>query len=77
MYIVVSPFQILKEVIQVTADEEVTWIAPLKGMTAGIGSGAYYMIRQWLVGGWDVVTFWTPAGNDWQPLLETHLVPEV
>ena len=76
-YIVASPFQIPKEIIQTAAGEDTTWIAPLKGMTAGVGSGLYSAIRQDFAGLWDIITFWTPAGRDWKPLFETSLIPEV
>ena len=77
-YLLASPFQIPKEIIQTTGESDVVWIAPLKGMTEGLGSGIYNMLRQGMSGMFDILTFFTPAGRDWQPLFEpTSLIPEI
>ncbi|MBI1977691.1 MAG: hypothetical protein HYS55_02950 [Candidatus Omnitrophica bacterium] len=76
-YIVASPFQLPKEIIQVASEEESPWIAPWKGMSQGAGSGLYQMGRQGIAGIWDLFTFWTPADRDWKSLFDTSLFPEV
>ena len=78
VYLVASPFQLPKEVIQIAAQSEHFYLAPFKGVTAGAGSGLYNTGRQVIAGFWDIFTFWTPAGRDWGPLYESvSLFPEV
>ncbi|MBI4357849.1 MAG: hypothetical protein HY584_00995 [Candidatus Omnitrophica bacterium] len=77
-YVIASPFQIPKEVIQTAGEAEPVWLAPWKGIAAGGGSGLYHMGRQGLSGLWDILTFGTPAGRDWDPLFEpASFVPEI
>ena len=77
-YIVASPFQIPKEVIQKASEADQVYLAAWKGAAEGSGSGLYQAGRQWLAGFWDIFTFWTPAGRNWGPLFEpSSLVPEV
>ncbi|MBI4372586.1 MAG: hypothetical protein HY585_02515, partial [Candidatus Omnitrophica bacterium] len=78
VYIVASPFQLPKEIIQTAAEADPVWLAPWKGFAQGGGAGLYQMGRQGIAGFWDLFTFWTPAERDWEPLYETSsLVPEV
>ena len=77
-YVVASPFQIPKEMIQKASEADKVYLAALKGVAEGAGSGVYQCSRQIMAGLWDVVTFWTPAGRNWGPLFEsTSLFPEV
>lgn len=79
VHLAASPFQIPKEVIETTGETHSDiWIAPFRGMTEGIGVGIYQMGRQGMSGLVDIVTFWTPAGHDWDPVFEsTSLFPEM
>ena len=77
-YIVASPFQIPKEVIQKASEADPVYLVALKGGFEGVGSGIYQTGRQIVAGFWDIFTFWTPAGRNWGPLFEaSSLVPEV
>ncbi len=77
-YIVASPFQIPKEIIQKAAEADRIYLAAFKGVAEGAGSGVYQTGRQVMAGVWDVLTFWTPAGRNWGPLFESiSLFPEV
>lgn len=77
-YVVASPFQLPKGVIDATAESETVWIAPIRGMSAGAGNGLFHVFRQFSAGMFDIFTFWTPAGRDWEPLFEAKsLLPEV
>ena len=77
-HVIASPFQIPKEVIETTGEGETIWLAPWKGMTEGIGAGLYQFSRQVISGLADIITFWTPAGMDWDPIVEpTTLFPQV
>ncbi len=77
-YVVASPFQIPKEIIQKAAEADRVYLVALKGVTEGVGSGVFQMGRQVMAGGWDILTFWTPAGRKWGPLFESNsLFPEV
>jgi len=73
-----SPFQIPKEVIQVASETEPFYMSSWKGMTTGLGNGLYQMGRQMYSGMFDVYTFPTPAGRDWEPIFASEtLFPEV
>lgn len=77
-YIIASPFQIPKEVIQKAAEADPVYLAAWKGVAEGGGSGFYKAGRQMIAGFWDIFTFATPAGRDWGPLFEpSSLFPEV
>ena len=77
-YIVASPFQLPKEIIQTAGEADPVWLAPWKGFAQGAGAGLYQMGRQGIAGFWDVLTFWTPAGREWGPLFEpSSLFPQV
>ena len=77
-YIVASPFQIPKEMIQKASEADQVYLVALKGVFEGAGSGVYQVSRQVMAGVWDILTFWTPAGRNWAPLFEsTSLFPEV
>ena len=77
-YIVASPFQIPKEIIQKAADADPVYLVALKGGFEGFGSGLYQTGRQMIAGFWDIFTFPTPAGRNWAPLFESSsLVPEI
>jgi len=77
-YIVASPFQLPKEVIQKAAEADHIYLAAWKGFAEGGGSGAYQAGRQIMAGLWDILTFWTPVGRNWDPLFErASLFPEV
>lgn len=77
VYLVSSPFQLPKEIIQTAAEADPVWLAPWKGFAQGAGTGLYQMGRQGIAGFWDIFTFCTPAGRDWEPLYKTSLFPEV
>ena len=77
-HIIAAPFQIPKEIIQTTAETKPHYFAPFRGMTVGLGSGAYQMGRQVVAGFADLFTFWSPRGRDWQPIYEpASLLPEM
>jgi hypothetical protein len=77
-YLAASPFQVPKEIIQTAAETKPHYFAPFRGMTAGVGSGAYQMGRQIVAGFADLFTFWSPRGRDWQPIYEpASLLPEM
>ncbi len=77
-YIVASPFQLPKEIIQKAGEADQVYLAALKGVAEGSGSGVYQAGRQIIAGFWDIFTFWTPAGRNWGPLFESaSLFPEV
>ena len=77
VYIVASPFQLPKSMIQVAAETDPVYFAPLRGLSVGLGTGLYEGVRQLIAGCWDIFTFWTPAGRKWGPLFDTSLIPEV
>ncbi|MBI4367983.1 MAG: hypothetical protein HY588_01170, partial [Candidatus Omnitrophica bacterium] len=68
IYLVASPFQIPKEIIQKAAEADPIYLAAWKGFAEGTGSGLYQAGRQGVAGFWDLFTFYTPAGRDWGPL---------
>jgi len=75
---VTAIFQIPRNIIQTAAETEPTWLGPWKGMTVGAGQGAFHSGRQAVSGLYDMFTFWTPAGTDWEPLFEAEsLFPEI
>ena len=77
-YIIASPFQLPKEIIQKAADADPVYLVAWKGMAEGTGSGLYQAGRQAIAGFWDMFTFCTPAGRNWGPLFESSsLFPEV
>ena len=72
-----SPWQIPKEMIQTAQDAEPVYLAPVKGVIAGGGSGVYLFLRQFIAGFWDMFTFASPSGRDWGPLYErSTMFPE-
>ncbi len=78
VHLAAFPFQIPKEVIQTTGESETVWIAPWKGMSEGFGRGVYQAGRQMLSGLADILTFWTPAARNWDPIFEpSSLFPEI
>ena len=78
IYVVATPFQLPKEIIQTAAEAEPVWLAPWKGFAEGAGTGLYAAGRQGIAGIWDIFTFWTPAGRNWGPLFDSNsLFPEV
>ena len=68
---VASPFQLFKEVIETTGESEPVWIAPWRGFVVGAGNGLYEMSFQAVAGLADILTFWTPAGKNWGPVIES------
>ncbi|GEM_PF-4710027 len=78
VHVLASPFQLPKEVIQTTGEGETVWLAPIKGMSEGVGKGLYEMVCQAFSGLIDIFTFWTPAGRDWAPVFEPpSMFPQV
>jgi len=69
-----SPFQLPKQIIQVTVEAERPSLAPFKGMTAGFGQGIFHTGRQIVSGFHDLFTFAKPG----PPLYERDsLFPEI
>lgn len=78
VYIIASPFQVPKEIIQTASQAEPAWLAPWEGMTTGLGRGGYHLGRQLVAGLVDIFTFKSPAGRDWEPLFKAEsFFPEV
>lgn len=68
--LVASPFQLPKEIIQATASHsKIAYLAPLYGMTLGLGKGVYSMAWQFTSGLADLFTFSTPLGKNWGPVI--------
>ena len=67
-HLVSSPFQMPRQIIQTTVEGEPHYLAPFKGMTAGLGLGAYHFVRQGISGFYDLFTFAHPG----PPLYESE-----
>ncbi|OGW81566.1 MAG: hypothetical protein A3G33_01990 [Omnitrophica bacterium RIFCSPLOWO2_12_FULL_44_17] len=78
VYMIGSPFQVFKDVIQISAETEPFYLATWKGPTVGLATGVYDTGRQLFAGLFDLFTFYTPAGRDWKPLCAPEtMIPEV
>ena len=77
-HMVMSPFHVPKQIIETASESDPVWMGAWKGVTLGTGQGLFNSGRQAVSGLYDVFTFWTPAGTDWQPLFETEsLFPQI
>lgn len=78
VYLVASPFQVPKEILQTAAQAEPAWMAPWEGMTIGLGKGGYNFGRQVAAGLFDMCTFRSPAERNWEPLFKSEILfPEI
>src|SRR3989338_276623 len=66
-HVLSAPLYIPKEIIQTTMEAEPVYLAPWKGITFGVGKGAFLMGRQWISGFRDIFTFWTPGPPLFEP----------
>lgn len=72
------PFQLPKGIIEVAAETEPPALAPIAGITAGVGQGIYGGIKQLISGIVDVLTFPLPLGRNWEPIFDSvSLFPDV
>ena len=76
--IVTSPFQVPKEIIETASQADRAWLAPMEGMTLGLGKGIYNFSRRFAAGWLDLFTFGSPAERDWGPPFKVApVLPEI
>ncbi len=77
-HVVIAPAQIPKWMLQTAYETEPFYMASWSGVTMGGGKGIYMCGRQMVSGLWDMFTFPSPAGRNWEPLFESSsLFPEL
>ena len=78
VHVLASPAQLPKHVLETAYETEPFYLGTWSAMTMGAGNGLYHVGRQLVSGGFDIFTFFSPAGRDWAPLFEpSSLFPEV